>query len=202
MRLIDHGCCEDASEAAEIGDRECAALDFVRTKLAGTGSGATILVPALMTSILLPALNRARETANRVKCASNERQIGLALLMYANEHNQKYPPDLGTLVKAEDLNPAVFVCPDSHTEVPPGLTHDQQADWTNVHADYIYLGNGLGNGVPAEQILVYEKPGAHSGQGMNLLYGDGHVEWQNTGEAMREIDAQQKKIHAGEGGGL
>src|SRR5690606_11346984 len=42
-------------------------------------------------SILLPSLNRARETANRVKCASNLRQIGLALQMYSNDNNGNYP---------------------------------------------------------------------------------------------------------------
>jgi len=46
---------------------------------------------ALLISILLPSLNRARETANRVKCASNLRQIGQALLMYSNENKGNYP---------------------------------------------------------------------------------------------------------------
>jgi prepilin-type N-terminal cleavage/methylation domain-containing protein/prepilin-type processing-associated H-X9-DG protein len=46
---------------------------------------------ALLISILLPSLNRARETANRVKCASNLKQIGLALLLYSNENRGAYP---------------------------------------------------------------------------------------------------------------
>lgn len=39
---------------------------------------------ALLISILLPSLNRAREQANRIKCASNLRQIAMAAMMYAN----------------------------------------------------------------------------------------------------------------------
>lgn len=46
---------------------------------------------ALLISILLPSLNRARETANRVKCASNLRQIGQAILLYSNENKGAYP---------------------------------------------------------------------------------------------------------------
>jgi prepilin-type N-terminal cleavage/methylation domain-containing protein/prepilin-type processing-associated H-X9-DG protein len=49
---------------------------------------------ALLISILLPSLNRARETANRVKCASNLRQIGQGILLYGNENKQSLPRTL------------------------------------------------------------------------------------------------------------
>ncbi len=41
---------------------------------------------ALLISILLPSLNRARETAKAAACMSNLRQIGTALMMYANDN--------------------------------------------------------------------------------------------------------------------
>jgi len=46
---------------------------------------------ALLISILLPSLAKARETANRAKCSNNLRQIGLAVQMYTNENKQAYP---------------------------------------------------------------------------------------------------------------
>jgi prepilin-type N-terminal cleavage/methylation domain-containing protein len=46
---------------------------------------------ALLISILLPSLSKARETANKVKCGSNLKQIGNALLLYANDNNGAFP---------------------------------------------------------------------------------------------------------------
>src|SRR6059058_123746 len=56
---------------------------------------------ALLISILLPSLNRARETANRVKCGSNLRQIGQAILLYSNENKGAYPR---TIYNAQSSN--------------------------------------------------------------------------------------------------
>src|SRR3954468_21479793 len=46
---------------------------------------------ALLVAILLPALNKAREQARGVACGSNLRQIGMAMVMYANENGQRLP---------------------------------------------------------------------------------------------------------------
>lgn len=47
---------------------------------------------AILISLLLPALNRAREQAKIVQCASNMHQIGMAFAMYLNDYKGTYPP--------------------------------------------------------------------------------------------------------------
>jgi prepilin-type N-terminal cleavage/methylation domain-containing protein len=46
---------------------------------------------AVLVSILMPSLGRAREAANQTKCLSNLRQLGTAFIMYANENQGKFP---------------------------------------------------------------------------------------------------------------
>lgn len=46
---------------------------------------------ALLIAILLPALRRARESANRVSCASNMRQIGIGFMMYIGDYKGYFP---------------------------------------------------------------------------------------------------------------
>lgn len=60
---------------------------------------------ALLISILLPSLNRARETANRVKCAANLKTIGQALLLYSNDNKGAYPRTIYVSGGATPINP-------------------------------------------------------------------------------------------------
>ena len=52
---------------------------------------------ALLVGLLMPTLGRAREQANRVKCASNLRALGQALVLYADGNRGNYPRTFATL---------------------------------------------------------------------------------------------------------
>ena len=50
-----------------------------------------IAIIAILASMLLPALARAREQARRAVCISNLKQIGLGIRMYASDYRELYP---------------------------------------------------------------------------------------------------------------
>ena len=66
---------------------------------------------ALLISILLPALSRARDSANAIKCAANLRSIGQGVLIYANQNNGKLFPFLNDAVWMDPSNKKVFIDP-------------------------------------------------------------------------------------------
>jgi prepilin-type processing-associated H-X9-DG protein/prepilin-type N-terminal cleavage/methylation domain-containing protein len=76
-----------------------------------------IAIIAILASMLLPALNKAREKAHAVSCASNLKQLGLGMNNYNNDYEGYFPPEM----QGSGSNP-LFWTPILMTYVPPNKT--------------------------------------------------------------------------------
>ena len=133
-------------------------------------SGVMLILGIGAVSILLPALNKARDSANRALCASHMHLIGGAMAEYAGRYNE-YPPDLTTLAKAEHLSPGVFVCPASNEKAAASVDQIEAGG----HCSYVYTGRYLA--YPGTGDVLFENDADHEKQGGNILRSDGIVEW-------------------------
>jgi len=86
-----------------------------------------IAIIAILASMLLPALAKAKASARTTKCMSSKRQIGLALIMYAGDHEDALPPYAYNM-----------------TGTPlAGLT--QAPDWRTQLSRYLYVRTNVAN---------------------------------------------------------
>src|SRR3982750_1578182 len=53
-----------------------------------------IFIISILASILFPVFARARENARRSSCQSNMKQLGLGILQYTQDYDEKYPAGL------------------------------------------------------------------------------------------------------------
>lgn len=101
------------------------------------------LLVGVLATILLPAVVKTHESSRRASCASNLKQVGSALRMYAAEHSDRYPPmrsgvtdtACNETIPVDELfvhgpalvpdyldDPRVLVCPSDYT-------NDYEQEW-------------------------------------------------------------------------
>ena len=166
-----------------------------------------IAIIGILSGILLPALGKARESARKTQCASNLKQIGLAINMYSNDNGGAFPAVSGSAASAEIQSLGqlfnsyipdrkVFKCSSdggvSDTTVMAltvGTATVANSSFTTARCSYGYDDNHTSNDDPTVAIAADAHGGTggtaalsdnHASKGQNVLYIDGHVEWKGT----------------------
>ncbi len=164
--------------------------------LAGSPSSG-IGAAASMMGVLLPSLDRARDSAVQVQSASNLRQLSQGMFMYANDNKGTLPPTLGDVFAGGYSGSIeIFLSPRIGTQPPEVMAQaiDGQRDWINENTDYVYIGNGrkltsIRN--HSEMPIAWENP-ERVEEGINILFADGHVEFVEFPRAYELIEAVQQ----------
>lgn len=123
-----------------------------------------IAIIAILASLLLPALAKAREKASQITCINNLKPWGLAMTMYADDNNQFYPASRDLkYVATPDNNPVwTEMYADATASPPIGLS-----DWFNALPPYVsglplwqYGANNISNNIFVAGKSIYICPTA------------------------------------------
>jgi prepilin-type N-terminal cleavage/methylation domain-containing protein len=88
-----------------------------------------IAIIAILASLLLPALSRAKESAYRIKCTNSLKQLALAVKLYAGDFQELFPPRnlvrrWPTLLQDSYKDLSLLICPTDARRGRPGTGND------------------------------------------------------------------------------
>jgi prepilin-type N-terminal cleavage/methylation domain-containing protein/prepilin-type processing-associated H-X9-DG protein len=120
-----------------------------------------IAIIAILASMLLPALQQAREKARSVSCVANQKQVGLGMLMYLDDNKDTYPRANGADKDKWEVVWLPYCGNDRKVYYCPSDTRTEN-DW-NTDVRYISYGyNILGIGAVSGTHPVTGASGAYS----------------------------------------
>ncbi|MBN1359764.1 MAG: hypothetical protein JW993_04190 [Sedimentisphaerales bacterium] len=134
---------------------------------------------AVGAGIAMPAMGRAREQAKRVASMAHLRQLAVALHMYANDHDNKFPERLEQM-QSYYRDAKVTESP----RKPKGFTGPS----------YIYV-PGLSANAPSTQdtVVIYENP-EFGLDTILVAFLDGHVEAMKPDAFRKALEATYKRL--------
>jgi hypothetical protein len=126
--------------------------------------------------IVLPPMTSAGAAQRQLNCASNLRQISIALQVYAAGNNGQFPDTLASLVSSNLLRPDALICPAANSAKSAGLPATVTP--ATVLSSYNYLGKGMTTAAASnpQTVIAYEPLENHgASKGMHVLYANGSV---------------------------
>ena len=139
---------------------------------ATTASPTSETIGRLFAKGMVNTLRDARDNARLVSDASNLKQLALGMLMYVDDYNESYPPDL-SLICPYVGDTRTFRCPASRRPAPQDEAAIRRGD-----GDYVYLKPGRrvrDVRRPSEEPIMLTRPGLLAQESVNVAYADGHV---------------------------
>ena len=136
----------------------------------------------LVRTAVTPVLREAKDKARRIEILNQLKQIGLALMMYASDHDDKLPAHLADVLKY--LGSArILVLPNSSVQPPADLqrqSRDAQVAWVDENTYVVYVRPGVSTREikePNRSILAHQKLNASGEAFLGVLFADGHSEY-------------------------